>query len=189
MQSAKDPVKTTVAAPNIGVQLGTSVVISGSVTDVSPGTEDYSLRARFPNGVPAVSDESQNEWMGFVYKQFARPSNATGVEVTLSVVDANGNFRDIGKVTSNADGFYTLNWKPDIEGPYTVYASFTGSESYYPSHAVASFSVEAAAPTTQPTPTSQPSSVEQYFVPAVAGIIVAIALGFAITIIVLRKRP
>ena len=29
-----------------------------------------------------------------------------------------------------------FNWKPDIEGKYTVSASFGGSESYWPSHAI-----------------------------------------------------
>jgi hypothetical protein len=42
-----------------------------------------------------------------------------------------------------------------------------------------------------PAPTAEPvqSTTDMYFVPAVAGIIVAIAIGFAITIIVQRKRP
>ena len=68
----------------------------------------------------------------------------------MSVVDSNGNYR-IGTTTSN-DGFFNLNWKPDIEGQYTVYASFVGSESYWPSHAITSFVVDSAAPTASPYP-------------------------------------
>jgi hypothetical protein len=79
--------------------------------------------------------------MEYVYMQKGRPSNTTGVPITLSVVDANGNFREIGTTTSN-DGFFSLNWKPDISGAYTVYVSFTGSESYYPTHAITAFSVD-----------------------------------------------
>ena len=73
--------------------------------------------------------------MQYVYMQLPRPTNTIGVPVTLSVVDANGNYRQIGTATTN-DGFFTFNWKPDIAGQYTVYASFIGSESYWPSNAV-----------------------------------------------------
>jgi outer membrane protein assembly factor BamB len=67
----KGPSATAVAAPGVSVTAGDSLVITGMVTDVSPGTADYALRARFPNGVAAVSDESMSEWMLYVYKQFA----------------------------------------------------------------------------------------------------------------------
>ena len=111
------------------------------------------------------------------------------VVVTLSVLDSNGNYRDIGTVNTNADGFYSLNWTPDIDGTYTVYASFAGSNSYRPSQAVAAFAVD---PTSQtPTPTAVPnqSTVDQYFLPAVIGIVLVIIACFAITILILRKRP
>jgi|WetSurMetagenome_2_1015567.scaffolds.fasta_scaffold26559_1 hypothetical protein len=38
------------------------------------------------------------------------------VPVTLSVVEANGNYRDIVLATSEADSFFILNWTPDIQG-------------------------------------------------------------------------
>ena len=110
--------------------------------------------------------------MEYVYMQKPRPMDAIGVPITISVVDANGNYRDIGTTISDADGFYSLNWKPDIEGKYTVYASFGGSESYWPSHAVSAFAVDPAAAT--PAPTEQPiqSASDMYFVPAIAGLFV-----------------
>ena len=121
--------------------------------------------------------------------QQPRPMDTTGVPIVLSVVDANGNYREIGETTS-ADGFFSLNWMPDIEGAYTLYASFGGSESYYPSNAITAFSVDPAAPTTAPTQAPAQSAADIYFVPAVVGIIVAIAMGFVITILlVLRRRP
>ena len=92
--------------------------------------------------------------MEYVYMQKPRPTDTTGVPITLSVVDSNGNYREIGTTTSDADGFFAFNWKPDIDGQYTVYASFGGSESYWPSHAVTAFAVDPAAPT--PAPTEQP---------------------------------
>ena len=183
----KGPSSITASIQNGVITYGESVLIQGTVTDISAGAKEKT--ARFPNGVPAVSDASMSEWMLYVYKQFPRPTNATGVPVAISVVDANGNYRDIGTTTSDADGFYSLNWKPDIEGKYTVYASFGGSESYWPSHAVSAFAVmEAPEPTPEPTPMPE-SIADMYFVPATIGIIIAvIAIGLVI-ILMLRKRP
>jgi hypothetical protein len=186
----KGPSAVTVAAPDAGVTLGSSVTIKGTVTDVSPGTSDYALTARFPNGVPAVSDDSMSDWMLYVYKQFPRPTNATGVEVTLSVLDSNGNYREIGKTTSNSDGFFTLNWKPDIEGQYTVYASFAGSESYWPSHAVSSFAVDPAPqPTVIETTQTTNTMTDTYVLAGVAAIIVAVVIVGAVLALILKKRP
>ncbi len=184
----KGPSALTVDAPMAAIPQGSSLVIRGTVTDVSAGTKQPAQLARFPNGVPAVSDDSQTAWMEYVYMQKPRPMDAAGVEVILSVVDANGNYREVGKSTSNADGFFSYNWKPDIPGEYVVYASFLGSESYWPSHAVTSFAVDPAPDaTTQPTPIPQ-SVADLYFVPAVAGIIVAIVVVGAVIVLMLRKR-
>ena len=81
---SKGPSETKVTAPNAGVPLGSSVIISGSVTDISPGTQQYSIVARLPNGVPAVSDESMSQWMQYVYMQFPKPTNVTGVTLPLA---------------------------------------------------------------------------------------------------------
>ena len=143
----KGPSKLTVTAPNIGVPQGTSVIISGSVLDVSPGTNDDTIKMRFPDGVPAMSDASQSDWMLYVYKQFTMPASATGVDVQLSVVDANGNFRNIGTATTDMSGTYGLQWTPDIPGKYTVIATFAGSGAYYASYDQATIGVDEAAPT------------------------------------------
>ena len=185
----KGPSQTTVDAPMTATQLGQSIVIRGAVTDISPGTEQDELAKRFPNGVPAVSDASMTDWMEYLYMQQAKPMDATGVAVTISVVDANGKYREIGTAASDADGFYSLNWTPDIEGKYTIYASFTGSESYWPSHAVSAFSVDPVHATPTPQPTQPPSTADLYFVPAIAGLFVAIIVVGLLTILVLRKRP
>ncbi|MCW4015274.1 MAG: PQQ-binding-like beta-propeller repeat protein, partial [Candidatus Bathyarchaeota archaeon] len=58
--------QTTVTAPNTAVSLGSSVVISGFVTDTSAGTLQDEQAARFPNGVPAVADECMSSWMEYV---------------------------------------------------------------------------------------------------------------------------
>jgi len=144
---------------------------------------------RFPNGVPAVSDASQGEWMKYVYAQFPRPTGATGVDVTISVVDANGNYREIGTTTCSADGFYSLSWIPDIPGPYRVYAIFGGSASYFGSHAETAFEAEPAAAT--PTPTIQASQppLDLYILGAVAAVIVTIAIVGVILLLAIRKKP
>jgi outer membrane protein assembly factor BamB len=185
----KGPTQMTVTAPNTGAEFGTPVVIRGTVTDISAGTKQQEQAARFPNGVAAVSDASQQDWMAYVYMQKGRPTNTTGVPVTLSVVDSNGNYREIGSATSDSSGMFTYTWTPDIQGSYTVIASFTGSESYWPSYAESSFAV--SNPTQSPAPTATPtqSAADLYLLPGIVSIIVAIVVCFAITILVLRKRP
>ncbi len=184
----KGPSAMTVEAPANAAKLGDSLIIRGTVTDIAAGTKLDQQATRFPNGVPAVSDASMSAWMEYVYMQKPRPTNATGVPVTLSVLDANGNYRNIGVTTSNADGFFTYNWQPDIQGQYTVYASFGGSESYWPSHAVTSFAVDPAAATPTAQPTQPASMADLYFVPATIGLFVAVIVVGLLIILVLRKR-
>jgi outer membrane protein assembly factor BamB len=185
----KGPSSMTVEAPKAAIELGKSLVISGTIMDISAGTKQNEQAARFPNGVACVSDESQSSWMEYVYMQKARPTNATGVQVNLSVVDANGNYREIGVATSDSDGYYSYNWKPDIEGEYTVYASFAGSESYWSSHAVTSFAVD---PTTAIPPTTvaiqTESMADQYFLPAIAGLFVLGIVLLCMMLLMMRKR-
>lgn len=185
----KGPSTMTIEAPKSAVRLGDSLVITGNVMDTAAGTTQDEQIARFPNGVPAVSDASMANWMEYVYMQKPRPTDTVGVPVTISVIDANGNYRQIGQVISDADGFYSLNWKPDIEGKYTVYASFAGSESYWPSHAVTAFAVDPAPPTSTPEPIQPSSIADLYFIPAIAGLFVFIAIIGVVIILVLRKRP
>ena len=184
----KGPSETKVSIQNDVITQGSSVLIKGSIIDKAAGTKQNEQAGRFPNGVPVVSDESQGAWMEYVYMQKPRPMDATGVPVTLSVVDANGNYREIG-TTTTTDGFFSFNWKPDIEGLYTVYASFAGSESYWPSSAMTSFAVDPAAAKPAPTDAPLQSMADTYLLPGIIAIIVVIAIGFAITILVLKKRP
>ena len=183
----KGPSQLTVSAPQAGIELGKSLVISGTVTDISAGTKDSDRSARFPNGVPAVSDASMGDWMAYVYMQKPRP-NATGVTVSIDVLDSNGNYRNIGNTTSDTSGMFSYTWTPDIEGSYTVIATFGGSESYYPSYAESSFAVTPSAP----TPTQQPQislpPTEMYIMAATAAIIVAIAIVGVMLSLMLKRR-
>jgi len=181
----KGPSALTVTAPDLAAAAGQAVVIRGTITDIAAGTQQYAQAARFPNGVPAVSDASQSGWMEYVYMQKPMPTSTTGVPVSINVVDSNGNYRNIGSTTSDANGVFSLTWNPDISGSYTVIASFAGSQSYYPSHAETSFAVSAAAPTASPIPVAAQPPTEMYFAASTVAIIIAIALA---TILILRKK-
>jgi outer membrane protein assembly factor BamB len=181
----KGPSATTVEAPMTAIELGSSLVIRGTVTDESAGTKQSAQAALFPHGVPAVSDESMITWMEYLYEQKPMPTNATGVPVTLDVIDANGNYRNIGTTTSDMNGFYTFTWKPDIPGDFKVIATFPGSESYYASYSETAFTVTEAPPATPtPTPLALPPT-ETYFAVSTIAIIVAIAI---VGILLLRKH-
>ena len=182
----KGPSAMTVAAQ----QFDSAIVIRGSVIDKSAGTQQATQAALFPNGVPCVSDASMSRFMEAVYQQQPTPTNTTGVPVSISVLDSNGNFRQIGAATSDGSGMFTFTWTPDIPGDFTVVANFAGSESYYPSYAETSFYVGAPAPTAAPITTAAPSMADLYFVPSVIAIIVVIIIGFAVlAVLMLRKRP
>jgi hypothetical protein len=185
----KGPSQTTVNANPSILPLTNGIMIQGYVTDISPGTQTNELKMRFPNGVPAVADESQSAWMLYVYKQFEKPYNVAGVPVSIDVIDANGNFRNIGTATADGNGFFSFTWTPDIQGKYTLFATFTGSKAYYGSFAQTAFQVGNAPTTAAPTTGPQTSMVETYFIPAVAAIIVCIFIVGAILMLVLRKKP
>jgi len=175
---------TTVSAPDTAVPQGTSVLIKGTVTDQSPGQTCLGIPAA---GTPAISDASMTAWMQYLYQQQPMPTNATGVPVSIDVLDSNGNYRNIGTTTSDTSGAFSLQWKPDITGKYTVIATFAGSESYYPSYAESSFAVDSAAATiAPPNPQTAQPPTEMYFAISTAAIIVAIAI---VGILILRKKP
>ena len=187
----KGPSATTVEAPLSSIKTADSVIIQGKVTDVSPGTKQTATTLRFPNGVPAVSDNSQGEWMKYVYLNFPRPSNATGVEVTIDAIDPNNNFVHLGTATSDTSGLYSFTWTaPDIPGKYTIIATFSGSGAYYASYAETAASLSQAAQAT-PQPTAMPATLsETYFLPMSIGLIAAMAIVIALlALLLLKKRP
>ena len=55
-----------VSAPGESIALGKSLVITGTVTDISAGASQHEVTARFPNGLPVSSDASMESWMGYV---------------------------------------------------------------------------------------------------------------------------
>ncbi len=185
----KGPTAMTVTAPDTVVTTGAPVVIRGTITDISAGSQQQAVAANFPKGLPVVSDASMTAWMEYVYMQQTPPSNATGVPISIDVVDSNGNLRNIGTTTSDTSGMFTFTWKPDISGDYKVIATFAGSESYYPTSAETSFTTTSPAATTSattaPTNLATTSDLMIYNVVGVIAIIIAIAV---VGLIILRKR-
>ena len=183
----KGATQTTIVAPTSSIDSGKAIIVQGRVTDISPGLSDYAITSRFPNGVPAVSDDSMSQMMLYVWKQFECPTNATGVPLNIAVIDSNGNYRTIGTTTSDSNGGYSFSWVPDIAGQYTVYVTFAGSKAYYGSIAQATFVADEAHATVTPTEAPQ-SMADLYFVPGIVGVIVAIVLVGVVLLLALRKH-
>jgi hypothetical protein len=197
----KGPSTMTVSAPSVGVSTATPITISGTVMDISPGTraitqpditltKQNEIALNFPNGIPCVSDASQSRWMEYVYQQQPAPTNTKGVAVTLSVLDANNNFRTIGTPTSDATGTFSYTWTPDIPGDYTIIASFAGSNSYYGSSATTHVYASSPAATHEPTATpvtglATSSDVMYVGVAIIIAVIIAIAI---VGLLILRKH-
>jgi hypothetical protein len=183
----KGPSATSVTAgPEVSVE-GDSVLVKGFVTDIATGTLQDEQAARFPDGVPAVSDESMGDWMEYVYMQKPKPAEVTGVEVIVYVLDPNSNYYEVGRATSDENGFFRCAFEPEVPGVYTVIAQFEGSESYWPSHAVTALNVEEAPVVTQPTPSPAPMT-DTIVTGFGIGMIIAIVVIGLVIILMLRKR-
>jgi len=184
----KGPSATTVSAPQTVPSLGSSVTITGTVTDQSPsgkrntnGDLDFVLK-----GTPAISDADMEAWMEYKFMQQAYPANAKGVEVTLTAIDPNNNYITIGTTTSDAAGNYGLAWTPEVPGTYHIIATFAGSKAYGGSYSTTYMTVGEAPPepiTPEPEPPLPP--FEMYTLYATIAIIVAVAIA---TLLLLRKK-
>jgi hypothetical protein len=127
----RGPSATSVSIQNDVITYGNSALIKGTVLDIAAGTKQKEQAARFPYGVAAVSDASMSDWMEYIYEQKPRPTNTSGVEVVLSVLDPNNNSYEIGRTTSDSSGLFKLMFTPEVPGEYTVIARFEGSQGYW----------------------------------------------------------
>jgi outer membrane protein assembly factor BamB len=187
----RGPSQTTVDAPKIGVDLGKSIVISGTVTDISAGTTQPAIAARFPNGVSCASDANMANSMGYVYPQKPLPDHFAGVNVTISVIDANHIQRPIGTAITDAqlahspsNGYLTFQVRTLSPQPSPA-PMVTGQATQK-----SSFAVDSAHPTLAPTATPTQSAADLYFVPAIAGLFVLIIIvAIVLALLMLRKHP
>jgi hypothetical protein len=185
----KGPSDTSVSAsPKVSTN-GENVLVEGMVTDISPGTSEYALTARFPDGVPVVADESMTDWMQYVYMQYPRPADVTGVDVTISVLDPNNNVYDVATAKTDENGVFSAVFTPEVAGKYTIHASFAGSKSFVGSSAQTAIQVDEAVSNVTPQPTQQPQSMaDLYFLPVSIFSIVAIVAVLVLVIMLLRKK-
>jgi len=172
------PSATTVTAPQTVVPKGTKVMITGTVTDQSPGQKD----------TPCISDADMTVWMEYLHMQKPIPGEATGVPVTLYAVDQKGDYLTIGTATSDIGGNYGIIWEPPTEGQYTIMATFDGTNSYGSSYATTKLGVGPATSATSPI---EPEPTEAPFITTEIAIIAAVAIAVVIGIVafwILRKR-
>ncbi|HLN44858.1 MAG TPA: PQQ-binding-like beta-propeller repeat protein [Candidatus Sulfotelmatobacter sp.] len=176
--------QTTVTAPDIGVPLGTSVVLKGTVVDLSPAQ----------SGTPAVSKESMSTQMEYLHKQLPidgiwHNETITGVPVSLTAIGSDGSVVDIGSVTTNGYyGTFSKTWTPPKQGDYEIVASFAGDDSYGSSAASTSISI-GPAPTTPNTGSQQQEIVVPDYTMTIIGVGIAVILAVAIaTILLYRKK-
>ncbi|MEM2098472.1 MAG: PQQ-binding-like beta-propeller repeat protein [Candidatus Bathyarchaeia archaeon] len=166
----KGKTKTTVSAPQTAVTLGQSVVITGSVLDMSPAQPSTAC----------VSKESMTAWMEYLHMQKPIPSEVKGVPVSLDAVDPNGNWQHIGDVvTDGLTGTFGYMWKPEIAGKYTVTATFMGDDSYGSSFATTYVGVAEAPPATATPPSIEVPDYMPMMYALLTGIIIAIIVGLA----------
>ncbi len=173
---------TTIEAPMTAIPLGESIVIKGTVLDMSPAQP----------GTPCVSKESMSGWMEYLHMQRPIPADVTGVPVSLDTLDPNGNFIHIGDVTTDMSGMFSYMWTPEIPGKFTVIATFMGDDSYGSSYAETAVGVTEA-PEEPPTPVTEPEVQEDVnqaidklnssLTPILYGTIVAVAVAIVIGII------
>jgi hypothetical protein len=189
----KGPSTTTVSAPQNGILPGSSFTITGTVTDQCAGAKAIAEKEGYTGGVAALSDESQEAWMEYLYEQQAKPTSATGVSVTIDIIDPNGNYINLGTVKNDIDGFYAFQVDSSqlAAGPglYKVIATFAGSNSYWPSHSEYAFTINSAPQTASPIPETIQQPTEMYILATGLAIIIAIAIVGAILLLAIRKRP
>lgn len=146
----KGPSATTVSTQDFAAPQGTPVLVKGTVTDQSPGTTCWGSPAA---GTPAVSDESMEQWMEYLYMQQTKPTSTIGVTVHLTAFDPNNNTEDLGYAQTDMTGNYAVSWTPPVPGVYRITATFAGTNSYGDSSAQTSLLVSAK-PAAQPASTS-----------------------------------
>jgi hypothetical protein len=181
----KGKTQTTLETPLIAANKGQSIVLQGTILDMSPAQP----------GTPCVAKESMTTQMEYLHEQ--QPiaglwNNETikGVPVSLDTIDPNGNSIHIATVNSEGySGTYAYTWTPEIPGQYQITATFIGDESYGSSFATAYTSVTdntqtTATPSNKETVVSNPP-YELYIIGmGIAIIVTVLSIGF----LLYRKR-
>ena len=175
---------TTVSAPQTAIPQGTSVLIEGTVLDQSPAQI----------GTPCVSVDSISTEMEFLHMQYPIDGihhnvTMTGVPVTLTALDSNGNSINIGiAITDAYYGTFSKTWTPQTEGDYKIIASFAGDDSYGSSGAATALTVAQAPTTTTAAPVQSAPDNTMVIIASALAVIIAVAVVGALLMIALKKR-
>ncbi len=168
---------TTVTAPDTAVPLGTSLLIKGTVLDLSPAQ---------PN-TPCVSVDSVAAMMEHVHIQRDLPNNLTGVPVTLTAIGSDGSVTAIGETTTNAYyGTFNMPWTPSKQDTYQIIASFGGDASYGSSAAATAVTVGPAPGT--PESVEIPEAIDYSMLIIGMGIAIIIVIAIVGVILYLKKK-
>jgi hypothetical protein len=128
--------------------------------------------------------------MEYIYEQQAKPTNATGVPVSLDAVDPNGNFIHIGDATTDTSGTFGYSWTtPNVPGQYTIVATFKGSNSYSSSSSETYMNIAEPNPTASPIPETAQPPTEMYILGVGVAMVIAIAIVGVVLALMIRKRP
>jgi hypothetical protein len=180
--------ETTVSGPLTAVPLGTSMMITGSVLDMSPAQPS----------TPCVSKDSMSTQMSYLHMQYPidgllHDEVISGVPVALTAIGEDGDFVDLGTVTTDGyHGTFGKSWTPDKEGTYKIIASFESDDSYGSSSA-STYVIVGPAPASDvtPEPTPEPGEPTQPLISTEAAVIIVVGIVAAVAIIayvVMRKR-
>jgi hypothetical protein len=177
--------ETTVSAPGTEVPLGSAVMITGSVLDMSPAQP----------GTPCVSVGSMDTQMNYIHLQHPidglfNNETISGVDVALVAIGSDGSYEDLG--TTTTDGYYGtfgFKWTPTAQVNYEIVASFEGSDAYGSSSASTYLTVgPAPAAEVTPEPTTEEPVHPMFSTEAliVIGVIAIVAIAI-IAYLVMRK--
>jgi len=155
------PTTTTLAASTTKLNVGDATLLSGSVTDMSPFSQQYSS---------------------------LQSPDVSGVPVVLSYIASDGTWTDFATATTDSAGQFVYGWTPATAGGYTIVARFEGNGGYYWSSAQTNLiQVDAAAATPTPMPVSEQYFVPA--IAGLFVLIVIIFVLVVLALLTLRKRP
>jgi hypothetical protein len=177
--------ETTVSASQVPLALGQKALISGTVFDLSPAQK----------GAPCVAKESVAAQMehlhigapiGGAFSGVMKADGSygdvmmVGVPVSLDILDPNGNYCNIGVVTSDgySGAFAFDGWVPEVAGLYTITATFMGDDSYGSSFATTHLTIAEGSSTT----------TDNTMLYALIGATVAIIVVMIVCFILFRKK-
>jgi hypothetical protein len=177
----KGKTETTVTIQDDVIAEGSSVLIKGTIMDMSPAQ---------PN-TPAVAKESMDEWMEYLHMQNAtlinNPPCPKGVPVQLMALNPDGSITNLITVTSDMYGQFSHLYTPTTKGTYTIVAAFDGDDSYWSSSAATDIAVTEAPSPAVPIEPEEPAPLITTEIAIIIAVVVVAVIGIA-AYWLLRKR-